>query len=130
MSNPPSIHPVCATCDLPTGSSDPGGPLSCPGTCGPAAEPEDWQARALRAEEALQKATQRLARLEEETGGKGVLWPGKKAHRWVVKAGIELHGGMSLPTRIRCADCGVSYTFYQLSTEAGQAAANEPCDGY
>ena len=52
------------------------------------------------------------------------------AHVWTVKPGLELHGGSSLPTHICCEKCGAHYTLYYLSTEPGQAAANEPCTGH
>lgn len=52
-----------------------------------------------------------------------------EGHVWTVKPGMELHGGSSLPTSLCCERCGVSYTLYQLSTEPGQTAANQPCSG-
>ena len=39
-------------------------------------------------------------------------------HEWMLKPGVELNGGLSLPTRIWCRRCKKGFWAYSILTEA------------
>jgi len=47
-------------------------------------------------------------------------------HEWELKVGVELHGGSSLPTRIRCKQCGLGFWAYQIRDISGRLGDDCP----
>jgi hypothetical protein len=50
-------------------------------------------------------------------------------HKWELKVGVELHGGSSLPTRIRCKHCLAFIWAYRIQSDEARKLSEQECPG-